>query len=115
MDAGFCQARVSTGAASEISCTTRRPERHQRLHCRNTRHETDDRSGSDPNSHHPGAQPMEIVVDLIAFVVELIWALLKFVQKLSRVYPPAAFYLTSVMLLPWLTSGKVAVEHQGAR
>ena len=54
---------------------------------------------------------MDIVVDLIVLAVELIWAVLKFLQTLCRVYLPAAFYLTSVMLLPWLTSGKVAVEH----
>jgi hypothetical protein len=53
---------------------------------------------------------MELVFDLIALVVELVWATVKFLQKLSRVYLPTVFYLTSVALIPALTLDKIVVE-----
>ena len=54
---------------------------------------------------------MELVIDLIVMALEFIWAMMKFLQKLSRVYLPTAFYFTSVMLIPTLTSGRIAVEY----
>jgi hypothetical protein len=52
---------------------------------------------------------MELIVDLLVTVLELMT--IKFLQKLSRVYLPAAFYFTSVLLIPGLTSGRIAVEY----
>ena len=58
---------------------------------------------------------MELVFDLIALVVELVWATVKFLQKLSRVYLPTVFYLTSVALIPALTLDKIVAKSPESR
>ena len=54
---------------------------------------------------------MELVLDLIVLMLELVWATVKFLQKLSRVYLPTAFYFTSVILFPTLTLSRIAIEY----
>jgi hypothetical protein len=52
----------------------------------------------------------DLIADLITMVFELVWRAINLLLKLSRVYLPAVFYYTSVVLIPTLTLRKIAVE-----